>query len=316
MAAREFEVIYRWFAGLGAGDAVALGVGDDAAILDLPTGCQMVVSTDTLVEGVHFLPETLPEDIAYRAVATAASDLAAMAAAPLGMTLALTLPEADDLWLHGFSQGLAAAVADTGLPLVGGDTTQGPLTLSVTVMGAVPNGQALLRSGARVGDRLWVTHTLGDAAAALAMLQGELADTWLPEFDHQDWLIDRFNRPTPRLDFALGLRGRATACIDISDGLLADARHIADASGVALHIDAQLIPLSAVLIDCPNRELALRWALTGGDDYELLFTLPPGLDAPPECTLIGEVRAGLGVHCDHPAANPGAGGHLGYAHFH
>lgn len=316
MAAREFEVIYRWFAGFGAGDAVALGIGDDAAMLDVPAGYQMVVSTDTLVKGVHFPPETLPEDIAYRAVATAASDLAAMAAEPLAMTLALTLPEADDLWLHGFSQGLADAVADTGLPLVGGDTTQGPLTLSVTVMGAVPKGRALLRSGAQVGDRLWVTHTLGDAAAALALLQGELADTWLPEFDHQDWLIHRFNRPTPRLELALGLRAHATACIDISDGLLADARHIADASGVALYIEAQQIPLSAPLISCPDRDLAMRWALTGGDDYELLFTLPPALDAPPGCTLIGEVRSGSGVHCDHPAARPGAGGHLGYAHFH
>ena len=316
MAAREFEVIYRWFAGLGAGKNVALGVGDDAAILEMPAGHQMVVSTDTLVEGVHFPIETLPEDIAYRAVVTAASDLAAMAAEPLAMTLAISLPVADDLWLHGFSQGLAAAVADTGLPLVGGDTTQGPLTVSVTVMGSVPRGQALLRTGAQVGDNVWVSNTLGDAAAGLAMLQGELASVWLPEFEDQDWLTLRFNRPTPRFDLVLQLRGHASACIDISDGLLADAGHIADASGVAIHIDADKIPLSSALMACPDRELALRWALTGGDDYALLFTMPSGAPVPSGCTLIGEVRLGDGVHCDHSAAKSTVGGHLGYAHFH
>ncbi len=316
MAAREFEVIYRWFSGFGAGKGVALGVGDDAAVLDIPAGYQMVVSTDTLVEGVHFPIETLPEDIAYRAVATAASDLAAMAAEPLAMTLAISLPEADELWLHGFSQGLAAAVAGTGLPLVGGDTTQGPLTISVTVMGSVPQGQALLRTGAKVGDNVWVSNTLGDAAAGLAMLQGELAGVWLPDFEDQDWLASRFNRPTPRFDLALQLRGHASACIDISDGLLADARHIADASGVAIYIDADKIPLSSALINCPDRELALRWALTGGDDYELLFTLPAAAAVPSACTLIGEVRLGDGVHCEHPAAKSIAGDHLGYAHFH
>ncbi len=293
MAATEFELIYRYFAAYGRGEAVTLGVGDDCALLDIPPGEQLATSVDTLVEGVHFPEGAFPEDIAYRAVATAASDLAAMGARPLGMTLALTLPEADDLWLHSFSQGLAAVVADCALPLVGGDTTRGPLTISVQVMGAVPAGEALLRTGARPGDRLCVSGTLGDAAAALLLLEGQ----WDGEAQYADYLEQRFYRPRPRLALGQALRGLATAAIDLSDGLLADAGHIAAASGVKLRIDPALLPLSPALKAYHDSEQSLRWALTGGDDYELCFTLPADGALPDHCTVIGAVEAGEGVDC-------------------
>ena len=168
MPSGEFELIYRYFASLGSGPGVSLGVGDDAALLQLRPGQQLVTSVDTLLAGVHFPEDTFPEDIAYRAVAVAASDLAAMGAEPLAMTLALSLPEADEFWLHSFSQGLAAASRDCQLPLVGGDTTRGGLAISVTVMGQVPEGQALLRSGARPGEYFCVSGSLGDGRFILS----------------------------------------------------------------------------------------------------------------------------------------------------
>lgn len=305
MAADEFSLIARYFSAFGRGEAVELGVGDDCAILSLHPGERLATSVDTVVQGVHFPDFTLPEDTAYRAVAAAASDLAAMGARPLGMTLALTLPEADALFLHSFSQGLGQAVSDFTLPLVGGDTTRGPLTVTVQVLGALPNHQALLRGGTQVGDALYVSGTLGDAAAGLALLRGE----WHSDDFSEEFLEGRFNRPTPRLLLGQQLLGLATAAIDISDGLLADAGHIAAASGVCLRIDPDRLPLSPALLSHPDREQTLRWALSGGDDYELCFTLPPGADLPPGCCRIGEVLAGEGVVC------PGAPVLTGYRHF-
>lgn len=306
MPVSEFTLIYRYFSALGRGEAVELSVGDDCAILSLAPGERLATSVDTMVEGVHFPAESFPEDIGFRAVATAASDLAAMGARPIGMTLALTLPEADELWLHTFSQGVAAASCALALPLVGGDTTRGPLTITVQVLGALPGGQALLRSGAGVGDSVYVSGTLGDAAAALAILAGE----WQAQPGHAQYLLERFNRPSARLDLGRELLGSASAAIDISDGLLADAQHIADASGVKLCIDPQRLPLSPALLSHPDSDQARRWALTGGDDYELCFCLPAGESAPPGCTLIGEVEAGSGVDCGNALyAEPG------YQHF-
>ncbi len=286
-------LIYRYFSALGRGDAVDLSVGDDCAILHLEAGERLATSVDTMVEGVHFPADSFPEDIGFRAVSAAASDLAAMGARPIGMTLALTLPAADELWLHAFSQGVAAAVAEYRLPLVGGDTTRGPLTITVQVLGALPLDRALLRGGAAPGDELYVSGTLGDAAAALAFLAGD----WRPPPEDAEYLLDRFNRPRARIALGLELLGRASAAIDISDGLLADAGHIAAASGVRLLIEPELLPLSPALAAHPSRDQALRWALAGGDDYELCFSLPAGEIPPRACTRIGRVVAGSGVEC-------------------
>ncbi|MEZ5503908.1 MAG: thiamine-phosphate kinase [Halioglobus sp.] len=306
MPSAEFSLIDRYFSALGRGNAVDLAVGDDCAILRLDAGERLAVSVDTMVAGVHFPLDSAPEDTGFRAVAAAASDLAAMGARPLGMTLALTLPAVDAPWLQAFSGGLAAAVRAYRLPLVGGDTTRGPLTISVQVMGALPLDQALLRGGARAGDAVYVSGTLGDAAGALAILQGQ----WRPAPAHARFLLARFNRPADRIDLGRHLLGRATAAIDVSDGLLADAGHIAAASGVRISLDSDLLPLSPALSSHGNRETTLQWALTGGDDYELCFCLPPGEPAPPGCTRIGWVEAGAGVDCglaiDFPA---------GYQHF-
>ena len=293
MPIAEFTLIYRYFSALGRGEAVELSVGDDCAILRLAADERLATSVDTMVEGVHFPAASFPEDIGFKAVSAAVSDLAAMGARPIGMTLALTLPEADELWLHTFSQGVAAASTEYQLPLVGGDTTRGPLTISVQVLGALPLGEALLRSGAGAGDSIYVSGTLGDAASALAMLAGD----WQAAPEHVEYLLGRFNRPRARLDLGRKLLGSATAAIDISDGLLADAEHIAAASGVKLCLDPQRLPLSPALLSHPNLDRARHWALTGGDDYELCFCLPAGEGPPAGCTLIGEVEVGSGVHC-------------------
>ena len=306
MSSSEFSLIARYFSSLGRGEAVDLSVGDDCALLRLREGERLATSTDTLVSGVHFPEDAFPEDIGFRAVAVAVSDLAAMGARPIGMTLALTLPEVDDFWLNAFSQGLAAAVSAFNIPLVGGDTTRGPLTMTVQVMGAVPEGEALMRGGARVGDGVYVSGTFGDAAGALAFM----ADNWQPKAEHADYLLARFYRPSPRLELGWALLGVASSAIDISDGLLADAEHIAAASGVAIVIDPALLPLSEALVSHASREQVLQWALTGGDDYELCFTLPAGSVMPENCTRIGEVRAGDGVDCGMEI-----GGSTGYSHF-
>lgn len=306
MPASEFTLIYRYFSSLGRGDAVDLSVGDDCAILRLEAGERLATSVDTMVEGVHFPADSFPEDVGFRAASVSASDLAAMGARPLGMTVALTLPEGDEFWLNAFSQGLAAAVSEYQLPLIGGDTTRGPLTITVQVLGGLPADRALTREGAREGDDLYVSGCLGDAAGALAFLAGE----WQPAPEHADYLLQRFNRPRARLALGRALLDRATACIDISDGLLADAGHIADASGVRLVIDPDLVPLSPALQSHGDPDKALLWALTGGDDYELCFCLPSGEPAPAGCIRIGRAEAGAGVDCGLAIATP-----HGYQHF-
>ena len=327
MAVSEFDLIYRYLAAYGAGDHVLLGVGDDAAVLAVPPDCQLLVSTDTQVEGRHFLSETLPEHIAYRAVAAAASDLAAMAATPCAMTLALTLPDSDELWLHSFSQGLAKSVKDLGLPLVGGDLTRGPLTVTVTVMGYAPNGEWLPRSGAQAGDLLCVSGTVGDAAAGLALLQGQLLTGYSMEdaqsatpnavdasvedstecstesggvsvltIEQGQYLEDRFFYPSPRFELVEWMRRHVHAAIDVSDGLLADAGHLATASGLGCIIQAADVPLSPALRSLPSPQ-ALAWALTGGDDYELLMAVAPGTELPPMITPVGIFVPEPGIQC-------------------
>lgn len=295
----EFDIIRQYFSALGAGDGVELSVGDDAAELRICPGESLLVSTDTLVDGRHFTDELLPEDLGFRAVATAASDLAAMGASPLAMTLALTLPSSDPLWLQGFSTGLAAAGHALGLPLVGGDTTRGPLTITVTVMGSAPEGEALVRTGASAGEQLFVSGTLGDAGVGLDLLRGRKPEVASQlDLDDLDYLIQRFGRPMARLEEGLVLRAKATACIDISDGLWGDAMHLSQASGVKLIIDSNKLPLSSALVNAVGREAAVQSALTAGDDYELLFTLPHQSSPPDFATCIGWVEPGEGITCN------------------
>ena len=305
MSDSEFDLIQDFFAGLDQGASVRLGIGDDAAALSLPEGHLLHISTDTVVEGVHFLASLSPPDVAYRSVMAAASDLAAMGASPQALLLALTLPEADRVWLEDFSRGLAEVSREIGAPLVGGDTTRGPLSLTVTVLGSTPADRCLTRSGAHPGDRLCVSGTLGDAAAGLAVLNGELA----VDESAAAFLTTRYTRPSARLALGQALRNCATSCIDLSDGLLADAAHIASASGVGLEINSALLPLSKALRSSADLDQRLDWALAGGDDYELLFTLSDNMPLPDGCTEMGRVVVGSGISCDRTPER------IGYDHF-
>ena len=266
----EFSLIQTYFDWPDAPGSVALGVGDDAALLTLTAHEQLVVSVDTLVSGVHFPEQTPAHAIGHKALAVNLSDLAAMGATPRWFTLALTLPQADDTWLSGFSTGLSALARRHGIHLVGGDTTRGPLSITIQVMGTLPAGEALLRSGARVDDLIFVTGTLGAAAAGLALIRQRLE---LPE-TVQAACLQALNYPTPRVEAGQHLRRLASSCMDLSDGLLGDIRHILTRSGTGASLQQQAIPAHPALTGLPRAEI-LRLALSGGDDYELLFTLPP-----------------------------------------
>lgn len=289
----EFGLIAEYLTGLDQGAGVALGNGDDAAVLELEAGEQLVVSTDVAAEGIHFPQDSPAGAMAYRAAAAAASDLAAMGARPIAMTLNLCLPDAGEFRLADLRAGLAMATEALRLPLVGGDLVRGSLSFGVQVLGAVPHGEALVRSGAAVGDRVCVSGYLGDASAGLAIEQGTLETG--PE--HAEALKKAFWRPAPAYALGQSLRGVATAAIDVSDGLLADAGHLARASGVRLLIEGEALPLSPALKNSVDDQEARRRALTGGEDYVLCFTLPPGATLPPGCTEIGCVEAGSGVGC-------------------
>lgn len=300
----EFRLIADYLAGLDRGAGVVLGNGDDAAVLDLAPGEQLVVSTDIALPGVHF-PLAAPWNLAaFRAVACAASDLAAMGARPVAMTLNLALPDDDATRLAALRRGLEEAVRQLELPLVGGDLVRGPLSFGVQVLGSVPAGLALTRAGARVGDAVCISGVPGEAAAGLAAVQGRLPDLSPALREH---LERRFWRPEPAFALGMTLRGLASAVIDVSDGLLADAAHLARASGVALRIARDALPLPAQ--PCADPEQQLRWALSGGDDYLLCFTLPAREALPPGCTRIGRVEAGEGVICDYQTDE------RGYRHF-
>lgn len=269
--AGEFELIREYFqCPFSEGDNVAVGIGDDAAVSQLPIGQQLVTTVDTLVSGVHFPPETSPFDIGYKSLAVSLSDLAAMAAKPEWFTLALTLPENDSSWLQQFSRGLSDIAQSSGISLIGGDTTRGPLTISVQAMGSVPQGKAVLRSGASVDDDVYVTGSLGDAAAGLAVVQQR------HQFDSAEnaYLIGRLNRPTPRTLASLELRDQASAMIDCSDGLLADLGHIIEASTLGAQLRLSDLPLSAGVKQFAASHSDYSWPLAGGDDYELIFTAP------------------------------------------
>ncbi len=273
----EFELIQRYFTRATPG--AELGVGDDAALVHVAPGMELAVSTDMLVEGTHFFPQADARLLGHKALAVNLSDMAAMGARPRWALLSLAMPAENSAWLQAFSDGFFALAAEHGVELVGGDTTRGPLNICITIMGEAFRGEALRRSGARPGDDIWVSGRLGDAALALAHLQGRIK---LPPAEFAT-CADRLHQPQPRVALGLALRGLAHSAIDVSDGLLADLGHILEcsAAGARIELDALPVPelLRAGLRQAGNgpveRDLALHCALAGGDDYELCFTALP-----------------------------------------
>jgi len=271
MHLNEFDLIARYFKSPALSrEDVLVGIGDDAAIVKILPNQQLAITTDTLVSDVHFFHETPAADIAYKSLAVNLSDLAAMGATPAWFTLALTLPQVDHHWLHAFSKELFLLANSVNIALIGGDTTKGPLSITIQVMGFIPLQKGLLRSSAKPGDKIYVTGTLGDAGLALQ----EYKMGHLKQSPHADFLWQRLMRPTPRLAIGKALRDIASSCIDISDGLAADLNHILEASGVGAKLDIAKLPLSPALQAIDHKQASLL-ALTAGDDYELCFTVPP-----------------------------------------
>jgi len=321
MAADEFSLIAQYFTACGAaGPDTLLGVGDDCALLALPAGELLAVTTDTLLAAVHFPLDSPARLIAERALAVNLSDMAAMGATPRWFQLALTMPSANQDWLTEFSAGLNAMARQFNCALVGGDTTRGPLAITITLIGTVPSGQALKRSGAKPGDTIYVTGSLGDGAGALAVLDGRLSAS----AEDAAYLQERFWQPQARVVEGLAIRHFASAAIDISDGLLADLGHIAEASQVGAVVSVDKLPLSRALCRAAGPELRLDWALSGGDDYELCFTVPADKVAQCQClideggltaTPIGQVIDGQGVRCIDKQGVPFEITGSGYQHF-
>ncbi|WP_447940485.1 thiamine-phosphate kinase [Pseudoxanthomonas mexicana] len=314
MGAGEFDLIARIRARAGARGDVVLGIGDDAAVLAPPPGRQLVVTADTLNDGIHFPRGTRAADIGWKALAVNLSDLASMGADPAWCTLSLSLPQSDPTWIDAFLDGFAALATHHGIVLVGGDTTRGPLSVSVTAMGFVEPGRALRRDGARVGDDIWVTGTLGDAAGALALLERTPVDA----------LRVRLDRPTPRMEAGRALVGRASACVDVSDGLLADLGHVAARSGLGARVEIDALPASDALCAAFDAATRLPMQASGGDDYELCFTAPADARADIAAlasrldlriTRIGRMVAGEGVHTMRADGEPWTPPRRGYDHF-
>jgi thiamine-monophosphate kinase len=292
----EFDLIARIRDRVATRGDVVLGIGDDAALLQPPAGMQLAVAMDTLNGGVHFPPGTAAADIGWKALAVNLSDLAAMGATPAWCALSLSLPDADAGFVDGFLDGFVELARRHDVALVGGDTTRGPLSICVAVHGFVEPGAALRRDGAQAGDAVWASGTLGDAAAAL--------EQWQAGGNSDARLRERLNRPTPRIALGRALRGIATACIDVSDGLLADLRHVCAASGVGAEVDVDALPASAALCAAFADDARRTLQATGGDDYELCFTAPAGrqadvLEAAASAGVavarIGRIVAGEGV---------------------
>ena len=297
MALGEFELIDRYFK--RPVQRAALGVGDDCALLAITPGMQLATSSDMLVEGRHFLSTVAPERLGHKALAVNLSDLAACGARPIAFTLSLALPRAEESFLEGFSRGLLALAALHHCELVGGDTTQGPLNICITVFGEVPPGQALLRSGARPGDDIYVSGTVGDARLALEVFRGTVTLSG-DAFEH---VRSAMELPQPRVSLGLALRGMATSAIDVSDGLLGDLSHILRRSEVGATVDVDALPRSVVLAS-QTPQLQRLCTLAGGDDYELVFTAPAhaasrvqaaAAGAGVAVTRIGHVDAGPGL---------------------
>jgi thiamine-monophosphate kinase len=297
MSLGEFDLIAKYFT--RSVKRAALGVGDDCALFATSPGMQLAVSSDMLVEGRHFLSTVAPERLGHKALAVNLSDLAACGARPVGFTLALAMPRVDERFLEGFARGLLALADEHDCELIGGDTTQGPLNLCITVFGELPVGQALLRSGARPGDDLYVSGTLGDARAALEVFRGGLA----VDGAAFESLRRAMEQPQPRVGLGQALRGIATSAIDVSDGLLGDLGHVLRRSQLGATLEVDALPRSAVLRTLPAA-LQREYTLAGGDDYELVFSAPPARAAEVaqaanasgvEVTRIGRLHAEPGL---------------------
>jgi thiamine-monophosphate kinase len=314
----EFDVIARHFT-RPATNAV-LGVGDDCALVGISRGMELAVSVDTMVSGTHFFPDVDPENLGHKSLAVNLSDMAAMGAMPYWAMLALTLPKVDHDWLAAFAKGFFDLAEEFEVSLVGGDTTRGPLTLTVTIMGEVPIGAALRRSGAKAGNDVWVSGRIGDAALAVAHRHGKLV---LEESDYHEAVM-RLYEPTPRVALGQALRGMATAAIDVSDGLLADLGHICSLSKVGAVVELASIPLSPIGARHVASDAGRNAIVAGGDDYELCFTAHPNsreslqdlarvLDVP--ITRIGQVKRGKGVSLVGADGKPVKIDGRGYDHF-
>jgi thiamine-monophosphate kinase len=320
MALGEFDLIAKYFS--RPARRSPLGVGDDCALLAPAPGMQLAVSSDLLVEGRHFLSTVAPERLGHKALAVNLSDLAACGAQPLAFTLALSMPRVDEAFLDGFARGLYALADAHGVELVGGDTTAGPLAICITVFGEVPAGRALLRSGARAGDDLWVSHPLGgglgDARLALEMFRGTVAVT--PDFERLRLAMEC---PQPRVALGVALRGVATSAIDLSDGLVGDLGHLRERSRVGAVVDVDALPRSAALAAQP-RARQLECMVSGGDDYELLFTAPSaqrdavhaaGAAAGVGVARIGRIVDAPGLRLVDGRGEPVGGGFAAFDHF-
>jgi thiamine-monophosphate kinase len=307
MSLGEFDLIARYFTPAGYSADVLLGVGDDAAVLNVPAGFKLVAAVDTIVAGVHFPFDTNPRDIGYRALAVNLSDIAAMGAQPRWFTLSLCLPSISEAWLAEFASGLSDLAQQFKVQLVGGDTVQGPLNVSVQIMGCVEADRWLTRSGARVGDVIFVSGVPGEAAAGLQLIQQSAALQSLQiEPQHREHLLHRFLRPTPRVELGRALRAHASAAMDVSDGLLTDLKKLCAASRCGAQLELEALPRSTALHAPFNRAQFEQLALSGGDDYELLFTVHPAdllaveaamAECDVRCTPIGRVVEGATVSC-------------------
>lgn len=312
----EFELIERIRRRSATRDDVILGIGDDAAIVQVPAGRQLVIATDTINRGIHFPDNTAPADIGWKALAVNLSDLAAMGAEPAWCTLSLSLPSGDAAWVDAFLDGFLELAARHRVALIGGDTTRGPLSVSVTVHGFVEPVRALRRSGARVGDDVWVTGTLGEAAGALAQ--------WRAGAAVDPALRARLDRPTPRIATGMLINGLAHACVDVSDGLLADLQHLCTASDVGSEVDLESLPTSPVLVAAFDTQRCLALQATGGDDYELCFTTSStargaieriAIESETPITRIGRIVAGQGTRALRADGSEWIAPSSGFVHF-
>ena len=266
----EFDLIARYFTRPAHTPAVSLAVGDDCALLQARAGYELAISTDMLVEGRHFFQHADANALGHKSLAVNLSDLAAMGAEPLAFTLALALPKLDENWLSAFSDGLFALAEQHNIALIGGDTTKGPLTISITIFGEIPTGKALRRNRAQAGDDIWVSGTLGDARLALSAMQDKLT----LEATALNQAAQHLHRPTPRNALGLALRDIAHAAIDVSDGLLGDLQHVLKQSNIGATLQAEDLPFGAILKSTQTTNVCHEFALNGGDDYELCFTAP------------------------------------------
>jgi thiamine-monophosphate kinase len=318
MSFGEFDIIRKYFAPAAVREDVLLGIGDDAAVLAVDGARRLVVAMDTIVEGVHFPAGTAPGDIGHRALAVNLSDLAAMGAEPAWMTLSLALPHADEAWIAGFADGLMSLARVHGVALVGGDTVRGPLAVTIQIAGWVEPDGWLTRAGARVGDVLCVSGSPGDAAAGLDLLQHKVVAA-PGQHEQAEQLTARFLRPQPRVELGRALRTVASAAIDISDGLLTDLDKLCAASGCGARLDVEALPLSPALRALFAEDACVHYALAGGDDYEIMFSIPPTRLAQvaahsPRCTRIGEITGTRTVECSR-AGQPFGIARRGYEHF-